>query len=136
VADEPVKRCKSGKHDLVGDNKGVSNSTGRSYCKACKLAYKREVRKKAGKCPRKLHSFANPDNVFTTVTGQRRCRPCALAAKKAKADAAATAAAAAAALTPPRLQRAMSPRLGGHGSETEARYRLAVQIRRGRGIDV
>jgi len=135
-ARDDVKMCRKGLHPLEGANVGVQASTGRPFCRACKAAYKRARRAKAGKCPKGLHSFANPDNWYTTATGQKRCRPCFFKAKQAKIDtaeaaaAAATAAAAEAARVPPRQRlRTLSPRGGGYGTETDARYRLALHVR-------
>jgi hypothetical protein len=127
-----VKMCQRGKHEMVGDTVGLNRSTGRVYCKPCREETRRAKRKQAGKCLAGKHSFAVKANIYETAQGQRRCRPCYLEAKTlreaAAAEAEAAKAAAKAQFVPPRKGlRTMKPR--GYGSETDARYRLALMVR-------
>ncbi len=129
-----VAMCGKGLHEMTPENTGIQRDRGRTFCKACRRIRRHGIRVAAGKCPAGLHSWANPDNVYSTPTGQRRCRPCWLKAKETRAKAALDAAALAA--TYPEVERivtSLPSRIvrppGGVGTEADARYRLAMRVR-------
>lgn len=76
---KPRTRCKSGLHDLAGDNLQIDPKTGKRRCRSCTNERKRKnyvahPLKPITHC-KKGHELAG-DNLYTTSEGKRRCRIC------------------------------------------------------------